>query len=174
MRTRAEWPAIDTAHRRHIDRPGKRNTRHLDRRRRLRPRDYATDPTLYGVDPTVAFHCPVGGDEISMRIAAHTHLVLCDWNLDRRPSATAIAKTFGTSKNTISRVSRGTRWPGETLLVALTESRWRRRPIDQAENRSNGLREPNVRVLRHGTVSPSPRQNSEPQVPQRRRRREAT
>jgi len=39
------------------------NARHLDHRRRLYPRDYAADPTLFGVDIEAVFRVPNGGDE---------------------------------------------------------------------------------------------------------------
>jgi hypothetical protein len=103
------------------------NARHLDNERRLRPRDYATHPGLFGVDPDLEFRCPDGGDSVSKRVAEQTHRLLCRWNRERRPSAAALAERYGTSKQTLSEVSRGLRWPGETILAALHDADERRR-----------------------------------------------
>lgn len=96
-----------------------RVARHLDRQRLLRPRDYAADPRQFGVDPDVPFRVPTGGDRASMHSAIEQHLLLCAWNQSRRPSATALGRRFGVSKQTISRVNRGERWAGHTVLAAL-------------------------------------------------------
>jgi hypothetical protein len=96
-----------------------RVARHLDRQRLLRPRDYAADPTLFGVDSEVSFHVPAGGDAASMHSAIEQHHLLCVWNRTRRPSAAALGRRFGISKQTISRVNRGERWAGHTVLAAL-------------------------------------------------------
>lgn len=96
-----------------------RVARHLDRQRLLTPRDYAADPGLFGVDPEVSFHVPAGGDTASMHNAVEQHLLLCAWNQSRRPSAAALGRRFGVSKQTVSRVSRGERWAGHTVLAAL-------------------------------------------------------
>lgn len=96
------------------------NPRHLDHRRALTPRDYATDPSLFGVVAAVEFRVPPGGDEISMRIAKLQHLLVCDWHdLRRRPPATVLCRRFGCSPQTISKVTTGQRWAGETILAAL-------------------------------------------------------
>lgn len=96
-----------------------RVARHLDRQRLLSPRDYAIVPELFGVDPEVTFHVPAGGDAVSMHSAVEQHLLLCTWNQSRRPSAAALGRRFGISKQTVSRVSRGQRWAGHTVLAAL-------------------------------------------------------
>ena len=98
------------------------NARHLDQRLRLLPRDYAANPSLYGVDPAVGFHVPAGGDEASLLVAREQHLLLCAWNRDRRPTVAVLAQLFGTSKQVISRVSRGERWAGGTVLAALVHA----------------------------------------------------
>jgi len=103
----------------HRRRMARLNARHLDQRRQLVPRDYAAVPELFGVDPRAEFWVPAEGDEPSMRVAREQHLLLCIWNVRRRPSADVLANRFGTSKQTISRVSRGERWAGETLFAAL-------------------------------------------------------
>lgn len=96
-----------------------RVARHLDRQRLLSPRDYAIVPELFGVDPEVTFQVPAGGDAASMHSAVEQHLLLCAWNRSRRPSATVLGRRFGISKQTVSRVSRGQRWAGHTVLAAL-------------------------------------------------------
>ena len=95
------------------------NARHLDQRRLLEPRDYCADPDLFGVDAAAVFRVPSDGDATSLHVAREQHLLLCAWNLRRRPSAKTLATRFGASKQTISRVSRGERWAGETVLAAL-------------------------------------------------------
>jgi hypothetical protein len=93
---------------------------HLDGRHRLTPRDYATDPYRFGRDRTVTFQLPSGGDEPSLRVALITHVLLCHWNSNRRkPSASQLCAVFGFSKQTLSKVQAGTRWPGDTVLAAL-------------------------------------------------------
>jgi hypothetical protein len=96
-----------------------RVARHLDRQRLLSPRDYAIVPELFGVDPEVSFHVPAGGDAASMHSAVEQHLLLCAWNQSRRPSAAVLGRRFRVSKQTLSRVSRGQRWAGHTVLAAL-------------------------------------------------------
>lgn len=54
-----------------------------------------------------------------MQVALQAHLLVCSWNLERHPTAVALSEQFGTSKQTLSRVSRGERWPGETVMAAL-------------------------------------------------------
>ena len=95
------------------------NTRHLDQRRLLLPRDYAANASQFGADARLGFHVPPGGDEPSMRVAREQHLLFCAWNRHRRPTAAALARMFGTSKQTISRTSCGHRWAGGTLLAAV-------------------------------------------------------
>jgi len=81
------------------------NARHLDQRRLLLPRDCCTDPDLFGVGPLAAFHIPVRGDETSMCASLEQYLLLCLCNQEG-PSAEIPASKFGTSKQTLSRVSR--------------------------------------------------------------------
>lgn len=97
--------------------------RHLDQHRHLQPRDYAEDPSLFGVDPALPFGVPPGGDEVSMRIAVEQHRLVCAWHAGgRRPTVAALGRGFGISKQTFSKTARGTRWAGETVLAALTHA----------------------------------------------------
>lgn len=99
---------------------GRLNPRHLDHRRSLTPRDYADDPTLFGVVANVAFHVPSEGDEVSMWIAYLQHLLVCEWTaFGRQPSATGLCRRFHFSPQTLSKVATGQRWAGETVLSAL-------------------------------------------------------
>lgn len=99
---------------------GQLNPRHLDHRRSLTPRDYATDPTLFGVAVDLAFWKPPDGDAVSMQIALLQHLDVCAWEADgRQPSAAALCRRFGFSPQTLSKVTSGQRWAGETVLAAL-------------------------------------------------------
>lgn len=97
------------------------NGRHLDERRRLNPRDYATRPDLFGVADILTFTIPDGGNRASMLVAAEQHRLVCEWTRNgRRPSAQVLAARWGTSIQTISTVCRGERWAGETVLAALS------------------------------------------------------
>ncbi len=99
------------------------NGRHLDQNRRLLPRDYAGDPSLFGVDEHLEFHVPKGGNKVSMLVAAEQHRLVCDWSRIRRPSSAAVlARRYGTSPQTLSTVVTGRRWAGETLLAALSDA----------------------------------------------------
>lgn len=99
---------------------GQLNPRHLDHRRSLTPREYATDPTLFGVAANLTFWVPPRGDAVSMQIAHLQHLDVCAWEADgRRTSAAALCRRFGFSPQTLSKVTTGQRWAGETVLAAL-------------------------------------------------------
>lgn len=99
---------------------GQLNPRHLDHRRSLSPREYATDPALFGVTADLTFWVPPGGDAVSMQIARLQHLDVCAWEAGgRRPSAAALCRRFGFSRQTFSKVTTGQRWAGETVLAAL-------------------------------------------------------
>ena len=75
---------------------------------------------MFGVDPTLTFRVPPDGDLHSMRVAELQHQLVSEWSASgRRPSAEGIAHRWGTSIQTISRVARGERWAGETVLAAL-------------------------------------------------------
>jgi hypothetical protein len=98
-------------------RPG---ANHIDRRRRLRPADYATDPHRFGTDPHLDFRVPAGGDDVSMKVARVQHQLVSAWrHQPGTPSGAALARGFGCSKQTFSRTVLGHRWAGETLLAAL-------------------------------------------------------
>jgi len=113
-----------------------------------------SEPDLFGVDPDARFQRPDGGDRVSMRIAQQIHLLLCDWNRDRRPSAAALAERFDTSKQTISRVSRGERWPGETVMAALVHAARQDDPSPERASLPTGVRMDRSRPL---PERPSPR-----------------
>lgn len=99
---------------------GQLNPRHLDHRRSLTPKEYATDPTLFGVAADLTFWVPPGGDAVSMQIAHLQHLDVCEWEAhDRRTSAAVLCRRFGFSSQTLSKVTTGQRWAGETVLAAL-------------------------------------------------------
>ena len=101
--------------------------RHLDQRRQLVPRDYASDPDSFGLTESLGFHVPAGGDPVSMRIAALQHDLVCRWNHNqRRPTAAQLGRWFGIKKQTLSLTTKGRRWAGETVLSALTAAvlRW--------------------------------------------------
>lgn len=97
------------------------NGRHLDEARTLIPQAYAVRGDLFGVDDTLAFAVPDGGNRASMLVAVEQHRLVCEWTHNgRRPSAQVLAARWDTSIQTISTVCRGERWAGETLLAALS------------------------------------------------------
>lgn len=132
------------------------NPRHLDHRRALIPSAYALDPRLFGVVTDLEFRVPPGGDVVSMRIAQLEHLVICEWEaLGRRPSAAALCRRFGFSPQTLSKVTTGQRWAGETLLAAL----------QYATRRPQTPPEPATRPAdRHGASNAPSRRTIEPDL----------
>lgn len=92
----------------------------LDRQlRRTAPRDFARDPALFG-HKDVTFHVPDGGDVTSARLARYQHELVLAWRRGgRRPSGAEMARTWGCSTATISRIVTGTRWAGQVGTTAL-------------------------------------------------------
>jgi hypothetical protein len=96
-----------------------RPVRSIDRRRRLAPRDYLTDPHRFGLDPTASFIVPDGGDQQSMEIARVIHLCVVAWRrVEHRPSGADLGRRYGFSRQTWSLITQGRRWPGHTVLAA--------------------------------------------------------
>lgn len=96
---------------------GRLNGRHLDAKRRLRPRDYVADPFGFGerdVDPVL----PPGGDQVSARIALRQHRLVLEIR-SRRLRPGRILRAFGISRSVWSDTARGHRWAGETVLAAM-------------------------------------------------------
>jgi hypothetical protein len=92
----------------------------IDARRRLTPRQYLVHPDLFGEVIDAEFAMPDGGDEASMEIARTVHL--CFAALRHAPasaSGAALARRFRFSRQTWSATSRGLRWPGHTVLIAV-------------------------------------------------------
>lgn len=96
---------------------------HLDRRRRLLPRDYLARPDGFGLDCHPAFVVPADGDATSAAVAQLQHELVLQWR-DRggRPSGASMGRRFGFSKQTWSRTVLGQRWMGETVLTALVHA----------------------------------------------------
>lgn len=91
---------------------------HVDTRRRLVPVSYLARPGDFGHHPRPELVLPPGGDTVSQRIAVLQHQLVLAWNNNgRRPSAADLARTWGVSKQTLSRCTLGERWFGETLLA---------------------------------------------------------
>jgi hypothetical protein len=98
-------------------RPG---ANHLDRQRKLTPRDYFDDPNRFGRIRHLAGRVPPGGDPVSARVAALQHRLVWAWQArGRKPSTSELGGLFGFSKSTWSRVILGQRWMGETIMAAL-------------------------------------------------------
>ena len=94
--------------------------RHVDNRRCLLPRDYLQDPFTFG-NRGAAVILPVGGDVVSMRVARRQHLLVIAVR-DRRIRSGDVCGEFGFGRDVWSDVLNGTRWPGETVLVAMFEA----------------------------------------------------
>lgn len=96
---------------------------HLDRRRALRPRDYATPGDAFGQPVAVEWSVPPGGDLVSLRVARTQHRLVVSWRgRAAQASGAAVARRYGFSRQTWSRTVLGERWAGETVLVALVET----------------------------------------------------
>lgn len=92
----------------------------LDRRRTLTPRAYADDPWRFGIDQTLGFAVPPGGDATSRHLAEIQHRLICAWRqAGCRSSGAEIGRRWRFSKQTWSRTTLGQRWAGETVLAAL-------------------------------------------------------
>lgn len=111
-----------------------RNGAHrVDGRRRLQPRDYLTQPDLFGEVSDAAFVIPDGGDRASMEIAHLIHRLICRWRHSaHRPSGAALGRRFGFSRQTMSHIARGYRWPGHTVLAAILIATGERPPAPRA------------------------------------------
>lgn len=104
------------AHGRSMHRPG---GNHLDRQRRLRPRDYIVADRGFGNPGHYQVVVPADGDRRSANVAAMQHRLVTSWRKRRPRSGAAVAEEFGFSKQVWSRSVLGDRWMGETVMVAL-------------------------------------------------------
>jgi hypothetical protein len=92
----------------------------VDRRRRLLPRDYLTEPQAFGRERPVSSHVPPGGDEASALIAWLQHQLVRAWRQQgSRPSGARLGRHFDFSRQTFSRAVLGQRWMGEAVQAAL-------------------------------------------------------
>ena len=93
---------------------------HLDRRRRLLPRDYLDPPEAFGLREPAAWVVPSGGDRTSQLVARVQHDLVIAWHTGpRRPSGAEMGRRFRFSRQTWSRSMLGERWMGETVLAAM-------------------------------------------------------
>lgn len=122
-----------------VRRPG---GNHVDRRRRLLPRDYLTEPHAFGRDRSVRFVVPAEGDEASAAVARVQHELVLRWRAQGcRPSGSRLGRTFGFSKQTWSRSTLGQRWMGESVMsallaaIALPEQVWLPTPTTEPSTR---------------------------------------
>src|SRR3712207_6028403 len=100
-----------------VIRPG---ANHVDRRRRLRPREYLHDPHAFGRHVNASFHVPPGGDAVSAAVARVQHELLLWWRAARpRRVGSRDARAFGISSSTWSSSVLGERWMGETVMAAV-------------------------------------------------------
>ena len=114
----------------------------MDRRRRLLPRDYLSEPHAFGRDRTVRFVVPAEGDEASAAVARVQHELVLRWRAQGcRPSGARLGRTFDFSKQTWSRSTLGQRWMGESVMsallaaIALPEQVWRPTPTTEPSTR---------------------------------------
>lgn len=95
----------------------------IDARRTLTPRDYLERPQLFGEAHDARFTCPADGDRVSLEVSRMLHVCVCAWRrAPHRRSGAALGREFGFSRQTWSDVTRGNRWPGHTVLIALISS----------------------------------------------------
>lgn len=95
---------------------------HLDRRPATapRPKDYCSNPHAFGHGDDVTFYVPVGGNPIDRDISWLQHELILEWR--RRggtPTTGQLRERYGISKQTFSRVTRGQRFLGERVTMAL-------------------------------------------------------
>lgn len=99
-----------------------RPNRHLDRRLAGLPCDYVEVAQRFGVDDDVGLVVPDGGDRVSAEVAWQQHRLVLAWRgRGCQPSAAALCRRFGFSKQTWSRTVLGQRWAGQLLLAALLQ-----------------------------------------------------
>ena len=100
-----------------VKRPG---GNHVDRRRRLLPRDYLADPYGFGQPRANRTVQPSGGDPVSARVAWIQHELVAAWRVrGSSPSGAQLGREFGFSRQTWSRAALGQRWMGEAVTCAL-------------------------------------------------------
>lgn len=93
---------------------------HLDGRLVGEPRAYVTPPGAFGIDPKAVPRIPPDGDQRSCEVAWLEHRLLLAWRArPGRASGAALARRWGISRQTFSRVVLGQRWAGETCLALL-------------------------------------------------------
>ncbi|MCU1690734.1 MAG: hypothetical protein JWN20_2662 [Jatrophihabitantaceae bacterium] len=93
---------------------------HVDRRRKLTPREYLTNPHGFGRETQAQFLVPPGGDGVSAEIARVQHALVLAWRSARPAgSGSQDARAFGVSPSTWSRSVLGERWLGETVMAAV-------------------------------------------------------
>ena len=113
---RAECAAAATRHGPNM--PTNPAPRSVDRRRRLLPRDYVTQPDRFGVDGDVEFAMPPGGDDASFEIARLVHRLAVVARTSGRCGA-QLGRRFQFSRQVFSDVLNGRRWPNASTLAAL-------------------------------------------------------
>lgn len=93
---------------------------HLDRQRRLLPRDYLDPPEAFGLRRPDRWLVPPGGDRSSQKVARIEHHLVIAWRARHRPpSGAEMGRRFGFSRQTWSRSLLGERWMGETVMAAV-------------------------------------------------------
>lgn len=92
---------------------------HLDRQRRLLPRDYLDPPEAFGLRAPQRWVLPADGNRASQQVARVEHELVMLWRSGRRPSGAEMARRFEFSRQTWSRTMLGERWMGETVMAAL-------------------------------------------------------
>lgn len=98
-----------------MNRPG---ANHLDRRRRLTPRDYI--PLGFGLVPEAQCRVPAGGDAVSADVARIQHeLVVLYRTVREHGAGRRNARAFGVSQTVWTRCLAGERFMGETVMAAL-------------------------------------------------------
>lgn len=97
----------------------------LDSRLPHQPRDYLSEPHLFGSTGEVQMIMPPGGNMVALRAAEMQHLLVSIWRRLGRSQA-ELARRWDCSPQTVSDTVLGKRWAGSVLLSAMSEPFLRR------------------------------------------------
>jgi hypothetical protein len=91
----------------------------LDSRLTLLPRDYLTNPNLFGQDVPVTWHTPAGGNEESLGVAQVQHDLIVAVLVKGRVPRRSVYTPFRFSESLLSDVCLGKRWMAAIVAASL-------------------------------------------------------
>ncbi len=87
---------------------------HLSKRLQLTPRDYVNPPEGFGWNGEVTFEAPLDGDQLSLAVARHQHVLVKAWRQRQRTgdaqNGAETARQLQCSRQTVSATATGHRW----------------------------------------------------------------